>query len=229
MAAAMQAAVQTRHEVLQTEQTTVVFPEELGWLGMLSARRNHHSASTSTTLAGCGVAAWAAGPTALLRCAGCQRTVIAGRMPVHQQSQCPQHSLGVRVPLVPTSGAARACAVPPGGKRGSGANSGGGGSGSGGSGHPKEPKPHHSKKGAMQRVAVADPPEGPPTEASAGGAWEPSIPPAPLPRAQTNLSKVTYPYLPQLGSLLDDFMESVIDRFVFPRHLKKHRVQGRRR
>ncbi|GAX80341.1 hypothetical protein CEUSTIGMA_g7779.t1 [Chlamydomonas eustigma] len=50
----------------------------------------------------------------------------------------------------------------------------------------------------------------------------------PLPRPQTNLSKMTFPYQPQI-SLLEDFMSSIIDRFVFPHHLKRSRTVKARR
>jgi hypothetical protein len=45
----------------------------------------------------------------------------------------------------------------------------------------------------------------------------------PLPRPRTNLSKMTFPYQPKI-SLLEDFLVNIIDRFVFPHHLKRPRT-----
>ena len=229
--AANQIAIQTRHEIFLTEQTTVVSAEELGWLGIVTAgRHGRHfnpvtsSSSTSAPNSGDNLG------MILLKCSSCHRMVIPARREIHQQ-QCMAMSLSNRhgQPQLsqPTSGyrfpamLGGALGHHPSIRRGVGSNSGGSG-GSAGGGPTKSQ--HGKKTGSLNRSL---PSSDPICAAQDVPTWDPPL--IPLPKARTNLSKVSYPYQPESGSLLDDFMESIIDRFVFPHHLKKSRAAGPKR
>jgi hypothetical protein len=208
--AAYQAAAQTRHEILLTEQTTVVSPEELGWLGIVTAGR-------STLAPNCDHLV----DVMILKCSRCHRMVIPARREVHRQ-QCMAASWSIQgqpQQSQPTSGYKFHAML--GGALGFNTSSkrGAGYSGSSGSG------PLRSQAGKKSGSSRSFPASDQMCSAASGGnaQWEAPLP-MPLPKARTNLSKVSYPYMPESGSLLDDFMGSIIDRFVFPHHLKRPRA-----
>ena len=230
--AAIQVATQTRHEIFLTEQTAVVSPEELGWLGIVTAGRHgrrfnplaYSSSSTSAPIIRDHP------EMILLKCSRCNRMVIPARHEVHRQNCIMAMSLsnrhGQTQSSQPTSGnrfpamLGGALGHNPSIRRGVGSSSGGSGGSEGG----VLTKSQHGKKnGSNRSLPASDPicaiPDVP--------TWDAPLPP--LPKARTNLSKVSYPYQPESGSLLDDFMESIIDRFVFPHHLKKSRAAGPKR
>lgn len=194
-------AVQTRQEIWATKVTTQVQSEELGWLGLVTARRCHAAHGLG--------AAVAAIPTALVRCMACQRLVLLDRMHTHRQ-QC-DYSNNRNTMVKPAVHEAKLNGVVSLGKPPLSTTATANGAAkraASGSGLPRASKKARSQTPEVQVAAAG---------------WE-------FVRPLTNLSKVTYASaspasftFAQLG-LLDSFLAMAVDHFSFPPHLRKPRA-----
>jgi hypothetical protein len=198
--------IQTRHEIMETEATSLVSPDELGWLGRLRWQQQ-------ATCPGGGrvsrvTCPWIdeeEPPLALVKCLACGRVVLSARLHVHRRQCDPGSASAAAAAAAEAAAHHRPLARPAAGYGGGKKNGGGGGGAS-------------SKKKGQSKAAVPHAVSRQPLSLPLldGTSWMDNFVPEPV-----NLGELAYPYIPQGDDLVGDFLANLIDRFVFPVHLRR--------